>query len=157
VLEPPTSSEPIAAVPTAPDFAEIVRLATLRGKLADEEKKATRKVKAEYYVQLKDLFRKHQVPFMTAAYEAEQAGSWLVKNGFANVIVSDDYDCLLCGAPSFFQHFHSNKKFCTQRLVHLAPLLKHLNFTHAQFIDFCILTGTDFGGHLPGIGIDRAR
>jgi 5'-3' exonuclease len=173
VLE--TRAEPLVAHPQVPegevpqvqvtetkspkklDMAEIVRLAVLKGKLAEEEKKATRKVKPEYYVELKKLFRAHGVPFMTAIYEAEQAGSWLVKNGFANVMVSDDYDCLLCGAPFFFQHFHSNKKNCTQRLVYLEPLLKHLNFTRDQFVDFCILAGTDFGGHLPGIGAVGAR
>lgn len=152
-----TTQQPPPIEETAVDFSEMIRLAMLKGKLAEEEKKATRKVHSSYYVQLKQLFREHGVPFMTATYEAEQAGSWLVKHGFANVMVSDDYDCLLCGAPAFFQHFHSNKKNCTQRLVKMEPLLKHLGFTHDQFVDFCILAGTDFGGHLPGIGAKSAR
>jgi len=138
------------------DFAAMARMSTLKGLLVEETKKAVRRVLPRYYVELKEMFRKREIPFMTAHYEAEQAGSWLVKNGLANVIVSDDYDCLVCGAPFFFQHFHSTQR--PQRLIYLDPLIKHLGFTtHLQFVDYCILAGTDFPGRLPGVGPVNAQ
>uniref|UniRef100_A0A6C0BMF0 XPG-I domain-containing protein n=1 Tax=viral metagenome TaxID=1070528 RepID=A0A6C0BMF0_9ZZZZ len=138
------------------DFAAMARLSTLKGLLVEQTKRAERRVRGSYYTDLKEIFRREGIPFMTANYEAEQAGAWLVKHGLADVIVSDDYDCLVCGAPFFFQHFHSSKR--AQRLIHLEPLMQHLGFTeHSQFVDYCILSGTDFPGRLPGIGPVNAQ
>lgn len=142
-------------LPEVIDFADMVRRATLRGQLAQETKKATRIVKREYYRALQDMFREANVPFVTARYEAEQACSWLARNGYADLVVSDDYDCLACDAPAFLQHFNSSLH--STRIVRLAPLLAHLRMTQEEFVDFCILCGTDFGGHLPGVGLARAR
>jgi len=139
------------------DFDKMVRLAMLKGLKVEEEKKATREVKKQYYEDLKVLFDERKISYMTATYEAEQAGSWLMKNGLADLVISDDYDCLACGAPFFFQHFESSKPFCVPRLVRLQPLLDHLGFSLEEFVDFCILCGTDFGGHLKGIGWKGAK
>lgn len=154
------SAPPLSPLDTSPDtassnqFTDMVKLATLRGQLFEEEKKATRAVTPQFYRDLKIMFRDLKIPYVVARYEAEQACSWLVRQGFADLVVSDDYDCLACNAPAFLQHYnHSGRQ---ARIVHLAPLLTHLRMTYEEFVDFCILCGTDFGGHLRNIGPTRA-
>lgn len=41
--------------------------------------------------------------------------------------------------------------------MRLQPLLKFLGYTYDQFVDFCILLGTDFKGHLDRFGEKKAR
>lgn len=145
-----------ASKETSPDpLAHMVQMATLRGQLAVETKRATRVMRPEYYRQLRERFEATGVPYVVARYEAEQAASWMVRQGFADLVVADDYDCLACHAPAFLQHYNSSLH--EARIIHLDPLLRHLRMTYAEFVDFCILCGTDFGGHLPGIGWVRAR
>lgn len=146
-----------AATPLAPEdeFATMLRVTALQEKLVVQSKKATRMVKGEYYTQLKVLFREHKIPFLVAAYEAEQCGAWLAKNGLVDLLVTDDYDALASSSPLFLQHFQSSLH--SARLVYLKPILDHLKFNHEQFVDFCILCGTDFGGKLEGIGPSGAK
>jgi 5'-3' exonuclease len=137
-------------------MADIVRHAMLKGQVATQVKKATRQVEGRFYGELRELFQREKIPYAVARYEGEKACVWLMQHGHVDLVISDDYDCLPCGAPVFFQHFLSKKKHCTQRLVTLAPLITHLGFSsHEQFVDYCILVGTDFGGHLPGIGLGK--
>lgn len=139
---------------TPGDMDDQVTLGMLRGELQKAERKQTRVVHRHYYRQLKELFDQHRVPYATALYEAEQACTWLVKHNFADLIISDDYDCLASGAPTFLQHFtlHLEKA----RFIDLDPILKSMQLSHEEFVEVCILMGTDFGGKLPGIGRARA-
>lgn len=154
--------ETATAAPDAEDFekqlaaemAEAARQSALLSKIVEEEKLIKRDVKSEYYVELKELFKNNNIPFVQATYEGEQCASWLLKNGYADMVVSDDYDCLLCGAPVFFQHFSNTR--LTPRLVFLEPLLQYLKMTHSQFVDYCTLLGTDFKGHLRNVGVKGA-
>lgn len=136
-------------------FADMVKKSALISKIVEEEKRLERSVKPEYYVELRQLFLDNNISFIEANYEGEQAASWLVKNGFGDMVVSDDYDCLLCGSPVFFQHFQSTK--LTPRVIYLEHLLRYLEFTFDQFVDYCTLLGTDFKGHLKNIGVKRAE
>lgn len=133
-------------------YEGLLRVTTLQEMAKEQQKKATRSVRSEDYEALRKMFDQAKVPYFTAAYEAEQAATWMVRHGLADVVISDDYDCLACGAPFFLQHFNSSVPNRRQRLIHLQPVLDHQRWTHQEFVDFCILTGTDFGGHIKGIG-----
>lgn len=128
--------------------------AILQGRLVVEQDKAARVVKQAYYVRLKEIFTERNIPFVVARYEGEQTCAWMLQKGHADILISDDYDCLPCGAPFFVQHFRSSQ-YPTRRIF-LAPLLEHLRMTQAEFVDFCILLGSDFGGSIHGIGPKRA-
>lgn len=91
----------------ASKYLDVIKCSQILSKIMEEEKRLQREVKKEYYVQLRQSFIEKNIPFICATYEAEQSASWLMKNGFADMVVSDDYDCLICGAPAFFQHFQS--------------------------------------------------
>lgn len=130
-------------------FAAMVKLATLKGQLATQQRKATRHVKTAYYAQLRALFIEEGIPFVTARYEAEQACAWLMREGYADLVVSDDYDCLACGAPAFLQHYDNSLH--EARIIHLQPLLDHLRMSYGEFVDFCILCGTC---RSPGSGLE---
>ncbi len=136
------------------DLMRLAQLTSTRGELFKKQDRAARVVKPEYYGKLRELFRQEGVPFVTAEYEAEKACCWLVMHGYGDIVVSDDYDCLVCGVPFFLQHFNSSTN--QPRFIHLQPVLDHLKMTHVEFVDYCILLGCDFGGHIKNIGPARA-
>jgi 5'-3' exonuclease len=136
------------------EMLRLVQIASARGELFKKQDKAKREVKAEYYGQLRELFQKEGIPFVTAEYEAEKTCCLLVMQGHCDIVVSDDYDCLVCGVPFFLQHFNSSTN--QPRFIYLQPILDHLKMTHVEFVEYCILLGCDFGGHIENIGPSRA-
>ena len=121
------------------EFTKLLAQSHLEEQLHLHQDKMTRVVKSVYYKQLQEIFDQQGIPYVVARYEAEQACSWLVKEGFAEMVIADDYDCLPCGTPHFLQHF--NGKGDKARIVQLQPLLEHLKMTREEFVDFCILLG----------------
>lgn len=138
----------------ADNMEDVVRMSMLRGQLWHDADKSKRVVKQDYYRQLQELFTQERIPFVVARYEAEQACAWLVVHGYADYVVSEDYDTILSRADCMVQRFHAGTM--TGRIIYRQPLLDHLKMTHEQFVDYCILLGTDFGGKLKGLGPSRA-
>jgi len=111
-------------------------------------------VKPIHSTNLKALFQIHNIPFYEAKNEAEKACAWLASEGLVDVVVSEDYDTLVCGAPRLLRNLGSTKYPLLE--LRLSNILNALQMTYAQFVDFCILCGTDFNASLPLIGPVKA-
>ena len=104
----------------------------------------------QHYVVLQQLFQEHNIPYHIAAGEAEKGCADLCVNGGADVVVTEDYDALVCGAPVVLKNLGSSNKPMIE--IQLNNVLGALQLTYAQFVDFCILCGSDFNPSLPKIG-----
>jgi len=122
----------------------------------------TSRVTDEIVQQSKDLLDALHIPYIQAPSEGEAQASYMVKKGDAYAAGSQDYDCLLFGAPLLIRNLTSsdkrklpNKKSYVKvhpKLIQLKPNLKKLQLTQKQLIDVAILIGTDFNDGVHGIG-----
>jgi 5'-3' exonuclease len=78
----------------------------------------------------------------------------LVQVGEADCVVTDDYDALPCGASRVIRNLDSGKRKMEE--VFLDRLLSSLQLTYSEFVDMCILAGSDFTVHIPNLGPARA-
>jgi flap endonuclease-1 len=74
----------------------------------------------------------------------------LYKKGLVNACLTDDSDSLPNGCGVVLRNFTFRTNEITE--IKLTDLLKELEFTHDQFIDLCILCGTDYMDSVKGIG-----
>ena len=74
----------------------------------------------------------------------------LYKKGLVNACLTDDTDSLPNGCGIVLRNFTFRTNEITE--IKLTDLLKELEFTHDQFIDLCILCGTDYMDSVKGIG-----
>ena len=104
---------------------------------------------------------------MDAPSEGEAQGSYMVKKGDFNGIISQDTDCLLFGCPCMIKNLsisHRKKKVGKNSYETTKPLLldlqtnlDSLNITLDQLIVIAILCGTDFNNNgVKGIGPKKA-
>ena len=107
-------------------------------------------INKQHYSTLKSLFDEHKIPYYTAIGEAEKGCAYLGAGGLVDVVVSEDYDCLPCGAPILLKNLGSSKNSLIE--LRLNTLLEQLELSYVEFVDFCILCGSDFNTSLPKIG-----
>jgi 5'-3' exonuclease len=86
--------------------------------------------------------------------EAETMCAHLCCNGIVDAVLSDDTDVLVYGTPIFVTKFNFTKETCV--MVHYPTILSNLLLTRDQFVDFCILSGTDYNDNIPQIGNEKA-
>jgi flap endonuclease-1 len=105
------------------------------------------------------------IPVIKAPGEGEAEASVLTKNNQAYAVGSQDYDCLLFGAPRLIQNLTMAKKRKTITgvkevfpvVIELEKVLNLLQINHEQLICLGILVGTDYNpGGIPGIGQKKA-
>lgn len=87
---------------------------------------------------------------MTARTEAEKVCAQLCKNGTAAACLSDDSDLLGYFCPVILSKFNLATK--SSKVVNFEILLAKLELTSHEFLDFCIMCGTDFNKNITGIG-----
>jgi flap endonuclease-1 len=112
--------------------------------------------------QSKDLLDALGIPWIQAPMEGEAQASYMVKKGDAYAVGSQDYDCLLIGAPILVRNLTSQDKRklpgkeaysnVYPKQIMLKTNLKNLGITHEQLVDMAILIGTDFNDGVSGIG-----
>lgn len=95
------------------------------------------------------------VPYVQAPHEADSQSAALTMDDKVNVygVASEDMDHLPFGAPYLLRNF-SHKKDIIE--ISLNKLLKTLELTHEEFIDMCILMGTDYCPTIKGLGFENA-
>jgi flap endonuclease-1 len=142
--------------------------------LAEEDVEAMQKFGArtarltkEMVEDAKTLLALMGVPVIQAPSEGDAQAAFLVKNGDAWAVVSQDYDALLHGADRLIQNLSiagRRKKtralatiIVKPELIVLKEVLKELGITHDQLIYLSILVGTDYHpGGVKGIGPKKA-
>lgn len=122
----------------------------------------TSRVTDKIVEQSKELLDTLGVPYVQAPGEGEAQASYMVKKGDAYAVGSQDYDCLLVGAPVLIRNLTSSsrrklpgkKAYTTVHptQIRLKPNLKALGITQRQLVDMAILIGTDFNEGIKGIG-----
>lgn len=65
-------------------------------------------------------------------------------------VISEDSDVLAYGANMLICDLNISNGDCN--VIYLPSLLKTMEFTYKEFLDFCILSGTDYNTNIPGIG-----
>ncbi|KAJ3011384.1 hypothetical protein HKX48_006863 [Thoreauomyces humboldtii] len=90
------------------------------------------------------------VETVQGSHEGEAMCAALVDAGFADATSSEDTDVLLFGEGPLLRRLFSR----SDETVQISPLEVHeaLGLSSAEFLDFCILLGTDFSGKLMRVG-----
>ena len=94
------------------------------------------------------------VPILRANYEADALCSKLYVDGKVDAIMSEDSDILLYNGGRLIRKFNWSNKV---ELIDLNKLLQKLQINYNQFIDLCILCGTDYTvATIKGLGFIKA-
>lgn len=104
----------------------------------------------------KKLLEYMGIPYVEAKGEGEAQAAYLVANGDAYAVASQDYDCLLFGAKRVVRNLAVNSNLGNLEFYELKKVLNDLNITREELIDMGILIGTDFSDGLKGVGAKTA-
>ena len=115
-------------------------------------KRSTRRL-AQRDLPCKEMLAELGIPYATASREAEALCCELVLQKLAFAVLSTDTDVLLFGCPRMVSLSRNRTQFIETRL---ADVLESLGLKHAEFVDLCILLGTDFSTRQRGVGPKKA-
>ena len=101
-----------------------------------------------------DFIKKFGLPVYRAPSEGESQASYLVRNGQALGVISEDYDCLVFGCPRVYRNLDFKNN--TLHYISLNDFLKYNNITHKQLVDIVLLAGSDYHKGFKGFGIKTA-
>lgn len=99
---------------------------------------------------VQDLLTHAGIPWYKAVGEAERTCSWLCINGYVKAVLTTDSDVLVYGTPIFINDINPNAG--KVRMILHSDVLNTLGLSESQFLDFCIMCGTDYNTRIPGIG-----
>lgn len=103
---------------------------------------------------LKALFNVLKIEWILANGEAEKHCAWMVNTKNASAVLSEDSDCLAYGVETFLLKPNFSQK--KMKKINFAKLLESLELSKEEFVDFCIMCGTDYNPNMKGIGVKRA-
>lgn len=118
--------------------------------LVNNMKKQLVKITDEDFNLTKKLFDILNVPYYTAPVEAETTCSDLCKRGLVDAVLSEDTDVLAYGSPVFLTKINTAEQSFLR--IRFPELLKEMNYTPEQFLDFCIMCGTDYNSNIFKVG-----
>lgn len=90
----------------------------------------------------KELLSLMGIPYIEAPEEADSQCAWLVKNGFASGVLTEDMDILTFGSKKIYRNLGSYKKQTLE--INLDDILDKIDLDYNQFIELCILFGCDY-------------
>ena len=100
------------------------------------------------------LFDILDVPWYKAPLEAETMCSDLCKRGLVDAVLSDDTDVLAYGSPVNLNKLNINSDTCIR--VKYDDALKGLELENDQFLDLCIMCGTDYNTNIFRVGPEKS-
>jgi flap endonuclease-1 len=89
------------------------------------------------------------VPYIVAVEEADSEIAKLCENGYVDIVSSDDMDILTFGSPKIVRNLFSTRLPINE--INQKELLNKLNLTYEQFVELCILFGSDYNEHIKNI------
>jgi len=127
------------------------------GRLDDARKFAVRssRMSPEIVEGSKKLLKLMGIPYIQAKGEGEAQASYMVERGDAWCVASQDYDCILFGAPRMVKNLTISGGQASPELIQLNKILKNLDVTRQQLVDLAIMVGTDFNQGIKGIGAKK--
>jgi len=103
----------------------------------------------------KELLEIMGIPYVQSFGEGEAQASYLVANGDAWAVASQDYDCLLFGSKNIIRNLTISGNLSDLEYLELKKVLKELDIKREQLIDIAILVGTDFNDGVKGVGAKK--
>jgi flap endonuclease-1 len=100
----------------------------------------------------KKLLELMGVPYIQAEGEGEAQASYMVEKDDAWCVGSQDYDCILFGAPRMVRNLTITGGKANLEMIDLKKVLNELEISREQLVDVAILVGTDFNRGVKGIG-----
>jgi len=103
---------------------------------------------------VEQLCKALDIQVIHAPGEAEIFCAHMVKQGFADAVLTSDTDVIACSTPTILKSVNIAQKTFTQ--IKINVLHKMLNLTERELLDLCILCGTDYNNNIRGIGPVKA-
>ena len=145
------SKEKIKLLKEGPQTLEI------KQKILDLERKSVR-MTWQQGEDLKTLLNLMGIKTYQANGEAEAACVWLVKHDKADTIMTEDMDTWVYGAPELIRRNVYRGSPPDEIVVFkLDKILEGLELTMEQFVDMCLLCGSDYTSSIPRIGSRTAH
>jgi len=121
--------------------------------------KRTVKVTSQHSEDVMKLFGLMGIPYLAAPSEAEAQCAELVKDGKAWAVATEDADALCFGTTRLIRSLtvsEARQKQFPPCTIDLEEILRCLELSMPEFIDFCILCGCDYTKSIRGIGPSTA-
>ena len=127
------------------------------GRIEDARKFAVRssRMSPEIVEGSKKLINLMGIPYIQAKGEGEAQASYMVECGDAWCVASQDYDCMLFGAPRMVKNLTISGSQSNPELIELEKILGELDISRVQLVDLAIMVGTDFNQGIRGIGAKK--
>lgn len=106
------------------------------------------------YQLTRQIFDILKVPYFKAPMEAETMCAELCATGKVDAVLTEDTDVLAYEAPVFLTKLNTADGTCLQ--IRYEDVLKITGLDRDQFLDFCIMCGTDYNKNIPRIGPSKA-
>lgn len=106
------------------------------------------------YNHVRKLFDILRVPYLTAIGEAEKMCAKLSIDNLVDAVLSEDTDVLAYGASNFISKIDTYQDTCM--LINYDHMLALIDITQHQFLDLCIMCGTDYNDNIPKVGSHTA-
>ncbi|HUV79462.1 MAG TPA: flap endonuclease-1 [Candidatus Bathyarchaeia archaeon] len=117
---------------------------------------ASARIDATIVEDAKTLLTYLGIPCVQAKAEGEAQAAYMVQQGDAELVSSQDYDCLLFGAPVMVRNLSAPRRKAQPEVVSFKELEEKHGITREELVDIAILIGTDFNPGIKGIGVKRA-
>jgi 5'-3' exonuclease len=111
-------------------------------------------IRSEDFELTRTFFDIMGVPYLLATGEAEATCAMLCRMGLVDAVLSEDTDVLNYKAPRFLHKLNMNQQTLVE--IEYEDMLSRLDMTEDQFLDFCIMCGTDYNNNLYKIGPEKS-
>ncbi|HUV02530.1 MAG TPA: flap endonuclease-1 [Desulfobacteria bacterium] len=118
--------------------------------------KASSRISDTIVADAKTLLTYLGIPCVQAKTEGEAQAAYMIQRGDAELVSSQDYDCLLFGAPVMIRNLTSPRRKAQPELIAFHALAEKHGITREELVDIAILIGTDFNPGIKGIGVKKA-
>jgi 5'-3' exonuclease len=108
----------------------------------------------EDFQKTKDLFDILKVPYFNAPLEAETMCADLCKRGLVDAALSEDTDVMAYASPIFLSRLCTSDGTCTR--INYSAMIDALELTSSQFLDLCIMCGTDYNKNIFRVGPEKS-
>ncbi len=100
------------------------------------------------------ILRLLEIPYVFSEAEADPLLANLCKLNIIQAVISEDTDMLAYGTPIVIRDFKFNSDEIT--VYRTSNLLVNLGLTYEQFVDWCILLGTDYNHCVKNLDSERS-
>ncbi len=110
-----------------------------------------------HYEALQAWLTASNIEWSIAPADAEKTCSHMTMTGKADVVMSEDFDCLVYGATRLLTGYTLQQR--TRKMIEydLRSILDRLQWSQQEWVDFCILCGCDLCPKIKNIGPAKAK